>query len=89
MGMIVLLLDEGADVASIDASTARRLLDLGITNVSLSRDDSTVSLVLDGWAFDPARSGASAAAIFGASRVLLPVFQTVLAPDTSLRQDAG
>lgn len=81
MAMLVLLLDTRSSVTSIDPATATRLAELGVTNIALLRNDTTVGVVLDGWAFDPARSGTEAASIFGdAARTLHPVLQTVLTP---------
>ncbi len=81
MAMLVLLLDEHAGVTSIDAGTAAQLAELGVTNIALLRDDTTVGVVLDGWAFDPSESGAEAAAVLGdGAKRLLPVLQTVLTP---------
>lgn len=81
MAMLVLLLDEHAGATSIDTRTAAQLSELGVTNIAVLRDDTTVGVVLDGWAFDPVRSGAEAAAVFGGgAKRLLPVLQTVLTP---------
>ncbi|MDQ4064825.1 MAG: hypothetical protein M3161_02135 [Actinomycetota bacterium] len=81
MAMLVLLLDKHADATSIDTRTAARLSELGVTNIALLRDDTTVGVVLDGWAFDPVRSADEAAAVFGnGAKKLSPVLQTVLTP---------
>jgi hypothetical protein len=83
MAMLVLLLEDGGGMTSLDASTAGRLGDLGITNVSVLRDESTVAVVLDGWAFDPALSAVEASAAFGGARPIFPVLQTVLSPNAT------
>lgn len=81
VAMLVLVLDAHGGETSLDARSAGRLADLGITHVAVARDDSTEAVVLEGWAFDPETSGAEAAEIVaarGARHVLHPVLQTLL-----------
>jgi hypothetical protein len=54
--MVVVLMPIAAGAPSLDADSLRRLAELGITNLALVRDEETVGLVLEGWAFDPTRS---------------------------------
>src|SRR5947209_6918493 len=72
--------DSGGD--GLVATNLRRLGELGVTNVAVVRDDTTVGVVLEGWAFDPARSGREAASLVGgyASHTLLPVLQGAVTP---------
>jgi len=49
----------------IGSTEAKRLTALGVTNVTLLRDAETVAVVLEGWAFNPARSAPAAAAALG------------------------
>jgi hypothetical protein len=58
--MVVLLMPIAAGAPSLDPDSLRRLAELGITNLALVRDEETVGLVLEGWAFDPTRSGRAA-----------------------------
>jgi hypothetical protein len=54
--MVVVLMPIAAGTPSLDADSLRRLAELGITNLALVRDEETVGLVLEGWAFDPTQS---------------------------------
>jgi hypothetical protein len=76
MTRVVLLLDAGQGHVAIDADNADLLARLGVTNVTIARDPRTVAIVLDGWAFDPARAGDALIVVAGnasAGRVLQPV----------------
>lgn len=53
--MTVLLVE---NEVSIGPAAAAALAEVGATRVALLRDASTVAVVLEGWAFDPARSTA-------------------------------
>ena len=56
MAMLVVLLEaDGGDVP-LGSRAVNRLARLGVTNVALLRDEQTVCMVLEGWAFDPACS---------------------------------
>lgn len=80
--MTVLLLD-GADRAfSLRQELVAELARLGVTNFALLRDEQTVSVVLEGWMFDPERSAEAAAEAVGADgsvRTLRPVMQVAVA----------
>jgi hypothetical protein len=65
--MLVVLLEGNGREPALSQLALGELARLGITSVSLLRDDGMVGLVLEGWAFDPARSAEAArAAIAGA-----------------------
>lgn len=52
-----------ADAAvRVGQSEAAILASLGVTSVALLRDEETVGVVLEGWAFDPARHAQAATA---------------------------
>jgi hypothetical protein len=55
---LVLVSGQQADVPSVHAG--RRLADLGISGITVLSDEHTVALVLEGWAFDPARTAEAA-----------------------------
>ncbi len=77
MGIAVLLVP-GQDDVPLTAATLDRLGALGVTSVALVRDEQTVGLVLEGWAFDPVRSAPAALAAVSAgaaARTLYPVVQ--------------
>jgi hypothetical protein len=62
MALFVVLVPEG-NYAPIDADSVEALARLGVTTVSLARDEETLAVILDGWAFDPAAHAAALAAL--------------------------
>lgn len=71
----------------IGSTEAARLAALGVTNVALLRDAETVAIVLEGWAFSPARSARAAAAVLGDAskcRVLQPALDVAVS-DASMQ----
>lgn len=82
MGMLMMLFDGSAGEPVLREHTLGRLARLGITTVSVVRDDRMVGIVLDGWAFDPRASAEDArTAVAGSQtgvRVLLPLLQTAV-----------
>ena len=57
---------------------------LGVTRVVVLRDRSTVGVILEGWAFDPARSGRETLAAVGSqgsTRALQPVAEISVSPE--------
>jgi hypothetical protein len=77
--MLVVLLEGNGCEPALSQRALAELARLGITSVSLLRDERVVGLVLEGWAFDPARSAdAARAAVAGAetgARTLHPLVQ--------------
>jgi hypothetical protein len=77
--MLVVLLEEEGREPALSQHVLGELARLGITSVSLLSDKRTVGLVLEGWAFDPARSAdAARAAVAGghtSARTLHPLVQ--------------
>lgn len=66
MGAVALVVPGGTEVFALDDVAVARLADLGVTRVSILRDPTAVAIVLEGWAFDPERSGTEAErALFG------------------------
>jgi hypothetical protein len=59
-----------ADVLSVHA--AHKLAELGITGLTVLGDEHALALVLEGWAFDPARASEAAEAVLP-SGVLQPL----------------
>ena len=55
MAMALLVAEEGAGDPVVGPQAAEQLAELGITRVSLLADRSGVGVLLEGWAFDPAR----------------------------------
>jgi hypothetical protein len=77
--MLVVLLEANGREPALNQRVLGELARLGVTNVSLLGDEGMVGLVLEGWAFDPARSAdAACAAVAGGdtgARTLHPLVQ--------------
>jgi hypothetical protein len=48
----------------VGPEAAERLADLGITRISLLRDSEGIGVVLEGWAFNPARTEEAVRVVF-------------------------
>jgi hypothetical protein len=82
----ILMLWPARSGVHIGSAEATKLAALGITNVSLLRDAETVAIVLEGWAFNPARSARTAMAALGDAskcRVLQPALDVAVSNATS------
>jgi len=78
MAQLLLLLSADRDEVSLSARNVEALARLGVTSVSLARDEQTAAVILEGWALDPGCHDAALAALgasVDASRVLTPVVQ--------------
>jgi hypothetical protein len=78
VAMAVVLFPISNEVPTLQPATLDMLARLGVTSVSLVRDDETAGLVLEGWAFDPARAHEVASAVTGTcdeARTLRPLVQ--------------
>ncbi|TMK25699.1 MAG: hypothetical protein E6G64_15740 [Actinobacteria bacterium] len=74
MAMMVVLLEATDGEFSVRPDQISQLARLGVSNLALVRDPHTVGIVLEGWLFDPARSGAEAVrSIANGGRALHPV----------------
>ncbi len=76
--MAVVLFPVSNEVPALPPAALHALARLGVTSVSLVRDDETAGLVLEGWAFDPARAHEAASAVTGTcheARTLRPLVQ--------------
>ena len=68
MAMIVVLVPSSDAEPSLPPAAVSELARLGVTSVAVLRDDRTLGLVVEGWAFDPSRSAeAVVAAVAGGS----------------------
>jgi hypothetical protein len=80
--MLMMLFEGSAREPVLREHTLGSLARLGITTVSVLRDERIVGVVLDGWAFDPTTSAEDArTAVAGTQagvRVLLPLMQTAV-----------
>ena len=85
MAMMVVLLETADSDFCVRPDQVTQLARLGVSNLALLRDRQTVGVVLEGWLFDPVRSGAAAlCGIADGGRALHPVLQmavsAVMAP---------
>ena len=87
MAMAILLAGVGADQPVVGPGAANALAELGITRVSLLRDSDDFSVVLEGWAFDPANAGEAVRAVFPRDSDRVRVFREIeqVAVSTALR----
>jgi hypothetical protein len=76
MAQLVLLVSADREDVSLGAGNIEALARLGVTSISLARDEHTAALILEGWALDPSQH-AEALAALGTSaekaRALQPV----------------
>jgi hypothetical protein len=83
MAMLMVLLAAAEAETAWGPDALRRLSELGVTEMSVLRDDDVVGVLLDGWAFDPARSRDDAVAVVaaaGPAQVLVPVLHAAVMP---------
>jgi hypothetical protein len=83
--MVVLLPASQAD-PSLRPAAVSELARLGVTSLALARDERLLALVVEGWAFEPSRSGTAVVEAFagdGASaRTLHPIAEITVSPAT-------
>jgi len=80
MATMAVLLGHANGEFCLHQQLAEKLAGLGVTSVTVVRNEQTVGIILEGWLFDPARS-ASAAAAVGAppgAPVLHPILQAAV-----------
>jgi hypothetical protein len=65
----VVLLPASQDESSVPPAAATALARLGVTAISIVRDDRTLGLVVAGWAFDPRRSAEAVVEALGRTRL--------------------
>jgi hypothetical protein len=86
LGLLIVLLG-GAIEVSLGPDGVARLADLGITSVALLKDEDAWAFVLEGWAFDPVRSGSEAKAIVsggkGVARTLHQVMDMAISREVT------
>ncbi len=79
--MVLVLFPVSDEEPALQPAALAALARLGVTSVSLLRDEQTAGLVLEGWALDPARADEAARAAAGARegiRTLQPLMQMAL-----------
>lgn len=77
MAMVMLVADIQSAEPVLGPDAAQRLGSLGITRIALLRDLSSTAVVLEGWAFDPARTDEAIRAVFPAGGASLRTFHDV------------
>lgn len=77
MAMVMLVADIQGGEPVLGPDAAQRLGSLGITRIALLRDLSSNAVVLEGWAFDPARTDEAIRAVFPAGGASLRTFHDV------------
>ncbi|HEV8278592.1 MAG TPA: hypothetical protein VGQ26_23245 [Streptosporangiaceae bacterium] len=81
MATMAVLLDHANGEFCLHQQLAGKLAGLGVTSVTVVRNEQTVGIILEGWLFDPARSASAAAAAVGAppgAPVLHPILQAAV-----------
>lgn len=78
MGVLVLLVANQHPAAEVGPAVAQQLAALGVTNLSVLRDEQTTAVALEGWAFDPTRSAEAAAQAVAADRTAVRVLRPVI-----------
>ena len=79
--MVLVLFPVSDEEPALQPAALAALARLGVTSVSLLRDEQTAGLVLESWALDPARAGEAARAATGARdgiRTLQPLMQMAI-----------
>ncbi len=75
--MVMLVADIHAGEPVLGPDAAERLGSLGISRIALLRDLSSTAIVLEGWAFDPARTDEASRAVFPDGSASLRMFHEV------------
>jgi hypothetical protein len=86
--MVLVLFPVSDEEPALQPAALAALARLGVTSVSLLRDEQTAGLVLEGWALDPARAGEAARAVAGARegfRTLQALVQMAVSPAGALQ----
>jgi len=89
VAMMVVLVPASDAESSLQPVAVSKLARLGVTSVAVLRDDRTLGLVVEGWAFDPSRSAeAAVAAVAGLTadaRTLYPLVEMAVSTARSSR----
>lgn len=77
MGLVVLLVSAASEQVSLGPRSALALAELGVTSVSLVGGEETVGVVVEGWAFDPARINEAVRAMFPDATADIRIFHEI------------
>ena len=87
MATAVVLLAASQNESSLSPGAVTALAQLGVTGISVVRDDRTLGLVVEGWAFDPRRSAEALVEALGRTRLgartLFPLLDVAVFPAAS------
>jgi hypothetical protein len=87
--MLMMLFEGSRGEPVLREHTLGTLARLGITTVSVLRDDRMVGVVVDGWAFDPTRSAEAARTALAGTETGVRVFRPLLQTAVSTANDQG
>lgn len=77
MATVLLVAARHAGEPVVGPDVAERLANLGISRITLLRDPSSTAVILEGWAFDPARTDEATGAVFPAGDASLRTYHEV------------
>ena len=77
MATVLLVAERHAGEPLVGPDVAERLANLGISRITLLRDVSSTAVILEGWAFDPARTDEATKAVFPAGGASLRTYHEV------------
>jgi hypothetical protein len=84
MAMVLLVAQPSAGQPVLGPEAAQRLAELGISRIALLADDAGIGVVLEGWAFDPARVEEAVQTVFPGGgvgvRILHDIEHVAVAP---------
>jgi hypothetical protein len=89
MAIAMLVAGPEAGEPAVGPEAAERFARLGISRISLLRDHSGVGLVLEGWAFDPARIDEAVRAIFPGGSDGIRIFHEIELVAVSMVSEEG
>ena len=78
MAMLVVLVPASKEEPSLQPAAVSELARLGVTSVDLLRDERSMGLVVEGWAFDPSRSADAVLAAVGCRCAQVQALQPLL-----------
>ena len=78
MSMLLVLVPASKGEPSLQPAAVSELARLGVTSVDLLRDERSMGLVVEGWAFDPSRSADAVLAAVGCRCAQVQALQPLL-----------
>lgn len=78
MGSLLLLLEQAEADVELRPDVVEALAALGVTSVTVLRNDRTTAVALEGWAFDPDGGAEAVARAVGVSQQSVTVLRPVL-----------